>query len=596
MAVLKIKNPKAPKDLNLDSIGGNSTTKRSRVKTKASLGVTSDDNSAMSAKGKLKINLRTKDDDALKLKINLKKSDKTDRRPPRLRLKPIRVPGEGYDSEASDVEEDPLVESGVILRLLPDVQVEYLKNSIETGDYSGINLVWKGHRHAILYINGFMYGALLVDLPTMIEVNKNVDKKTLMKTFDVTQMLLCIRQIANEDEVFELVAPDTEDLVSKHFSKDVQQEIIENKKHLYRIQRTGGILALQNDPNNNKGLENEPDHKYLDQIATKNYDYRHGITPPLYNVRNRRFRRKLTGKEFEYVESVVEMLLRDDDNSEDVYYDLVNPDEVADKATMVITADVGYEEDTDDTTIHSHNDTSSIANIRGQEETSKIVAKTLEYPSTGPAEDEDELDLDQAFQSDEEAGEGGSRQSEDDDEDDEDDDEEDEDDEDEDDEITTRENTPAERRQHAALLQDELEELKSTLEHTRTKLHKATNPLMRMRFAESIKKLEKAVEVKLKQLDQQDPNSHRDSEVEDEEEMMDEDDEDDEDEGRIQQEGVNTSNSTPASADTPDIDIPIANTSPAYTTTEDAPIADGAADIDQNDVDMMILFGAEGDE
>lgn len=51
----------------------------------------------------------------------------------------MRVPGEGYDSEASDIEDDPLIEEGVILRVLPDVQTEFVKNCIESGDFSGLS-------------------------------------------------------------------------------------------------------------------------------------------------------------------------------------------------------------------------------------------------------------------------------------------------------------------------------------------------------------------------------------------------------------------------------------------------------------------------
>ena len=35
---------------------------------------------------------------------------------PKVRVKPTRVPGEGYDSEAPDVEDDPLLEQGIIIR------------------------------------------------------------------------------------------------------------------------------------------------------------------------------------------------------------------------------------------------------------------------------------------------------------------------------------------------------------------------------------------------------------------------------------------------------------------------------------------------
>lgn len=65
----------------------------------------------------------------------------------------------------------------MILRILPDIQLEFVKNSLESGDYSGISIKWKNERHAVVTINDVMYGAILVDLPTVIEVNKSVDRK-----------------------------------------------------------------------------------------------------------------------------------------------------------------------------------------------------------------------------------------------------------------------------------------------------------------------------------------------------------------------------------------------------------------------------------
>ena len=53
-----------------------------------------------------------------KLKLSLSKT-KENGRPkglPRVRIKPTRIPGEGYDSEAPDLEDDPLIEQGIIIR------------------------------------------------------------------------------------------------------------------------------------------------------------------------------------------------------------------------------------------------------------------------------------------------------------------------------------------------------------------------------------------------------------------------------------------------------------------------------------------------
>jgi transcription initiation factor TFIID subunit 7 len=43
---------------------------------------------------------------------------------------PRRPPGEGYDSEASDREEDPYIEEEFVLRMVPGGDCEYLRNAI----------------------------------------------------------------------------------------------------------------------------------------------------------------------------------------------------------------------------------------------------------------------------------------------------------------------------------------------------------------------------------------------------------------------------------------------------------------------------------
>lgn len=222
---------------------------------------------------------------------------------------------------ASDIEDDPLIEEGIILRVLPDIQAEYVKSCIESGDYSKISIKWKGERHAIVRINGYQYGAILVNLPSIIEANKSVDRKNLLKAFDVSQMLLCVSLVNREEEVFTLKAPDTEDLILKHF-EEYKKEILERRTKSLRGYNSGPLTDAES--------------KNIDQIVKKGYDYRHGITPPLYNVRNRRFRRKLTGNELEYVEKTVEMLLKQDADAEEFNYELVDDKQIMQKSNSAI--------------------------------------------------------------------------------------------------------------------------------------------------------------------------------------------------------------------------------------------------------------------
>ncbi|CAR22841.1 TATA-binding protein-associated factor TAF7 [Lachancea thermotolerans CBS 6340] len=516
------------------------------------------------AGGGLKVRLSRREDSpeqqkstpgTMKLKINLGGKDKSEStasttpKAPRFRIKPVRVPGEGYDSEASDIEDDPLIEEGIILRVLPDVQTEFVKSCIESGDFSGLSLKWKGERHAVVKINGLQYGAVLVNLPTVIEVNKSVDRKNLLKTFDVSQMLLCVRTIEHEEDVFSLVPPDTEDLVTKHFT-EYKSEIRECKKTLYRG-FNGGPLT-------------DAEASNIDQIVRKGYDYKHGLTPPLYNVRNRRFRRRLTSQEIDYVEKTVELLLSQDAETEGFSYDLVDEDILAQRSTSneeqrQNSSDNGLDLFGDD----DHEDLEMELEQALQEDRQGAdqIANTNQIPAVEETGDDVEQD-------------NG------DDDDEEDEDEEGEDEADEDVVPSTAKPAVDEERQHSELLRDELEELESTLQQNRQKLEKATNPLLKSRFIESIKKLEKEVELKRKQVksNQEPSSSHPESLAPNDEEGDEEEEEEDDEEVEDDDDDEDEEDAAAAPSNTP------------------GRKAGANEELDQDDMDMMMLFGGEGDE
>ncbi|KAJ3101683.1 hypothetical protein HDU97_001224 [Phlyctochytrium planicorne] len=62
-----------------------------------------------------------------------------------------------------------------------------------------------------------------------------------------------------------------------------------------------------------------------DDIArsTEDYQWKHGVTAPLYNVRKRRFRKRISKRAIEDVEREVERLLQADAEAEDVRYEEV---------------------------------------------------------------------------------------------------------------------------------------------------------------------------------------------------------------------------------------------------------------------------------
>jgi TATA-binding protein-associated factor Taf7 len=119
--------------------------------------------------------------------------------------------------------------------------------------------------------------AKVVDLPTVLECHKTIDKKSFYKTADVCQMMIC------REEPY----PATDD-----------ESPVKNKKK---------------DPN-------KVDKKFL---------YPHGMTPSLKNVRKRRFRKTLKKKNVELpeIEKEVKRLLRTDNEAVHVKWEIVECEE-----------------------------------------------------------------------------------------------------------------------------------------------------------------------------------------------------------------------------------------------------------------------------
>lgn len=180
-------------------------------------------------------------------------------------------PGLGYDSEASDREEDPAIEEQFILRMKPGPDCEYLREVIDSRQLDNTADVWfkfKDHRRAVVCVRGNLYAALLVDLPCIVESSKTMDKKAIFKTGDICQMLLVGDRIPNEDAIF-------------------------------------GIPFKQSD-----------------------IIYPHGLTPPLQYVRKRRFRKRVSNRTIEAVEAEVDRLLAADQDAESSKYELLDAEQL----------------------------------------------------------------------------------------------------------------------------------------------------------------------------------------------------------------------------------------------------------------------------
>lgn len=132
-------------------------------------------------------------------------------------------------------------------------------------------------RHGTVKFDKWCLSAKVVDLPCLIESHKTLDRKTFYKTADICQIMIC----REEDE---LSKTDEEESPKKKDKKDSK------------------------------------DKKFL---------WPHGITPPLKNVRKRRFRKTLKKKyvDFPEIEKEVKRLFRMDNEAINVRYEVVNADD-----------------------------------------------------------------------------------------------------------------------------------------------------------------------------------------------------------------------------------------------------------------------------
>ncbi|XP_015987650.1 transcription initiation factor TFIID subunit 7-like isoform X2 [Rousettus aegyptiacus] len=147
------------------------------------------------------------------------------------------------------------LENQFILRLPPE-HASAVREMVHSGsaamkDKLKINLSPDG-RHAVVEVEDVSLNAKLVDLPCVIGSLKTIDNKTFYKTADISQMLVCTA----DGEL--------------HSSPEEQVTSTDIK-----------VIG-----------ENEKERQ-------KKYVWKHGITPPLKNVRKKRFR-KTTKKEVDF--------------------------------------------------------------------------------------------------------------------------------------------------------------------------------------------------------------------------------------------------------------------------------------------------------
>uniref|UniRef100_A0A8B9Y5I5 TATA-box binding protein associated factor 7 like n=1 Tax=Bos mutus grunniens TaxID=30521 RepID=A0A8B9Y5I5_BOSMU len=141
------------------------------------------------------------------------------------------------------------LENQFILRL-PMEHASTVRKMVHSGSSSMKNKLkidlFSDTRHAIVEVDNVSLAAKLVDLPCVIGSLKTLDRKSFYKTADVSQMLVCT---ADAD-----VQPSPEEPVTSTDPKAIRKAEKQRKKK---------------------------------------YTWKHGITPPLRNVRKRKFRKTI---------------------------------------------------------------------------------------------------------------------------------------------------------------------------------------------------------------------------------------------------------------------------------------------------------------
>jgi transcription initiation factor TFIID subunit 7 len=287
-----------------------------------------------------------------KVRLSIASGPKTPKTPTVLKAKfkgkpPKRPFGEGYDSEASDREEDPLIEEEFVLRMAPGEDCEYLRKMIdekkigigkkEGGADVQMKFLHPEGRRAVVTVRGRHYAATLVDLPCVIEGMKSWDKKGWYKAADICQMLYVFAEVPSE--------------------------------------AAAGTIELPKvvDPNT--------------------FQYPHGITPPMHNARKRRFRKRLHRSAIEAVEDAVEKLLEADAQAESTRFEIIEPEGSRLGSRALSTASPGpfrngrneYSED-EDAEGEADDGNDYFSHVKDEEEEAP--------PLVGEVEEDDEADED----------------------------------------------------------------------------------------------------------------------------------------------------------------------------------------------------------
>lgn len=421
------------------------------------------------------------------------------KRVPKVRIKPTRIPGEGYDSEAPDVEDDPLIEQGIVVRFANDVNLDFVHNALDTGDFTNVNIKWITRDKAVVNVNLTLYSARLIDLPTLTELYKTVDKKNIFKTIDISQILLVLHQIN-----------------PKQLNMDTDFEVPAEYTYVHPLYK----LSVNKEIRNTKTVFN------------------HGLAYAYEDVYRRFKPRKTNPRVMADIELRVDELVRLDQELQESHYEYVDAKSInkfntlSRSHTPTLPATPSHRTDSTENAEEEEDDQmaldleADIDNVLEQE-----LAEALDLTSNTTAatvlmksefDNEDEQDDELVDQADDDEG---------DDEDDDDDDDDDEEEDEDEDEDTKQDKSRVKK------LEEEISDLERAADKQKVLLATASFKMMRMKFQSAYNNLKGQLDQKKRELaklrEQQQkqkmvPTGPKNNEEEEEEEDEEEDEEEEE--------------------------------------------------------------------
>jgi len=343
--------------------------------------------------------------------------------------------------------------------MMPGEDCDYLRKAIEErkigvpvregGAEVGMRFFRSDGRRAVVNIKGTYYAAALVDLPCIVETMKSWDKRGWWKSADICQMLYVFRKVKQEDD-------------ARHCSLPAE-------------------------------------------VNEKTWLWPHGLTPPMYNVRKRRFRKRVGHRTIEACEAEVERLLEQDRKCTDmggtVEDVIVDPrQEEPENEEVEYDDEQDAEGEPDEEGADQTDLFASLAEMLDREETAPEIS-TVDQTTIAAAPDvptptvEAEVmeALEETMVTDIEATGITEGEDEEEEESDEDEDDEDAEDDEEDDDARAKVQELAQQR-------EEVEYLEKELAMQREAYTKQANPLLKRRLADKLKNLEADLQIKKRAL------------------------------------------------------------------------------------------------